>query len=44
VGARVVARLVLYSASAGGSISIADLFAAGIVPALSMWLPGLIGR
>jgi tripartite ATP-independent transporter DctM subunit len=29
-------NLILYSASAGGSISIADLFAAGIVPALSM--------
>lgn len=29
-------NLVLYSASAGGSISIADLFAAGIVPALLM--------
>jgi tripartite ATP-independent transporter DctM subunit len=27
-------NLILYSASAGGSISIADLFAAGIVPAL----------
>ena len=29
-------NLILYSASAGGSISIADLFAAGIVPALLM--------
>jgi tripartite ATP-independent transporter DctM subunit len=29
-------NLILYSASAGGSISIADLFAAGIVPALVM--------
>jgi tripartite ATP-independent transporter DctM subunit len=29
-------NLVLYSASAGGSISIADLFAAGIVPAMLM--------
>jgi tripartite ATP-independent transporter DctM subunit len=29
-------NLILYSASAGGSISIADLFAAGIVPALTM--------
>jgi len=27
-------NLILYSASAGGGISIADLFAAGIVPAL----------
>ncbi|RDZ26054.1 TRAP transporter large permease [Lysobacter silvisoli] len=31
-------NLILYSASAGGSISIADLFAAGIVPALLMTL------
>lgn len=29
-------NLILYSASAGGSISIADLFAAGVVPALIM--------
>jgi tripartite ATP-independent transporter DctM subunit len=29
-------NLILYSASAGGSISIADLFAAGILPALLM--------
>jgi tripartite ATP-independent transporter DctM subunit len=29
-------NLILYSASAGGSISIADLFAAGIIPALLM--------
>ncbi len=29
-------NLILYSASAGGSISIADLFAAGVVPALLM--------
>ncbi|MGO4778303.1 TRAP transporter large permease subunit, partial [Lysobacter sp. 2RAB21] len=29
-------NLILYSASAGGSISISDLFAAGIVPALLM--------
>ena len=29
-------NLILYSASAGGCISIADLFAAGIVPALLM--------
>ena len=29
-------NLILYSASAGGAISIADLFAAGIVPALLM--------
>src|SRR5688572_8940999 len=31
-------NLILYSASAGGSISIADLFAAGIVPALLLTL------
>ena len=31
-------NLILYSASAGGGISIADLFAAGIVPALLMTL------
>ena len=31
-------NLILYSASAGGAISIADLFAAGIVPALLMTL------
>ncbi|MET0813852.1 MAG: TRAP transporter large permease, partial [Pseudoxanthomonas sp.] len=31
-------NLILYSASAGGSISIADLFAAGIFPALLMTL------
>ena len=31
-------NLILYSASAGGSISIADLFAAGIVPAFMMTL------
>lgn len=31
-------NLILYSASAGGSISIADLFAAGIIPALLMTL------
>jgi tripartite ATP-independent transporter DctM subunit len=31
-------NLILFSASAGGSISIADLFAAGIVPALLMML------
>lgn len=31
-------NLILYSASAGGSISIADLFAAGVVPALLMTL------
>ena len=31
-------NLILFSASAGGSISIADLFAAGIVPALLMTL------
>ena len=31
-------NLILYSASAGGSISIADLFAAGILPALLMTL------
>src|SRR5690349_1650287 len=29
-------NLILYSASAGGSISIADLFAAGVIPALLM--------
>jgi TRAP-type C4-dicarboxylate transport system permease large subunit len=29
-------NLILFSASAGGSISIADLFAAGVVPALLM--------
>jgi tripartite ATP-independent transporter DctM subunit len=29
-------NLILYSASAGGSISIADLFAAGIIPALML--------
>src|SRR5688572_14265348 len=29
-------NMILYSASAGGSISIADLFAAGIIPALLM--------
>ena len=31
-------NLILYSASAGGSISIADLFAAGVVPALLLTL------
>lgn len=31
-------NMILYSASAGGSISIADLFAAGIVPALLLTL------
>src|SRR5215475_2058484 len=31
-------NLILYSASAGGAISIADLFAAGIVPALLLTL------
>jgi tripartite ATP-independent transporter DctM subunit len=31
-------NLILYSASAGGSISIADLFAAGVLPALLMTL------
>jgi tripartite ATP-independent transporter DctM subunit len=31
-------NLILYSASAGGSLSIADLFAAGIVPALLLTL------
>jgi tripartite ATP-independent transporter DctM subunit len=31
-------NLILFSASAGGSISIADLFAAGVVPALIMTL------
>lgn len=31
-------NLILFSASAGGSISIADLFAAGVVPALLMML------
>ena len=35
-------NLILYSASAGGSISIADLFAAGIVPALLMTLALMI--
>ncbi|WP_417450948.1 TRAP transporter large permease [Kordiimonas sp.] len=31
-------NLILYSASAGGSISIADLFAAGIIPALMLMI------
>ena len=35
-------NLILFSASAGGSISIADLFAAGIVPALLMTLALMI--
>ncbi len=35
-------NLILYSASAGGSISIADLFAAGIVPALLLTLALMI--
>lgn len=35
-------NLILYSASAGGSISIADLFAAGIIPALLLMLSVMI--
>jgi tripartite ATP-independent transporter DctM subunit len=35
-------NLILYSASAGGSISIADLFAAGIIPALLLMFSVMI--
>ena len=35
-------NLILFSASAGGSISIADLFAAGVIPALLMTLAVMI--
>jgi tripartite ATP-independent transporter DctM subunit len=35
-------NLILYSASAGGGISIADLFAAGIVPALLLMLSVMV--
>ena len=35
-------NMIIYSLAAGGSISVAHLFMAGVIPALTLWLPGVL--